>query len=245
MMYRSYFRESVTLKGFLQTCRTWAISARTSWLTFAVAFTAALRGVEGRLCFDSRDRESKQIDLVVAGDFAPNFGRVHDIDKAFTCVEVALGALAVKSNLSRDELWDALDNLSTVPPPPDVTGRLNPLMKLLDGFTGWPIKIGPSVETVYNNLMTSYEQRVGWRTNHVHAVIVNRSCCISCTGSGGVLNEGSTVPGSTFFAMQGPKMGAFALMYVITRIQGAANVASNVLFSFGDYLDAVRWLDGP
>ncbi len=93
----------------------------------------------GGFLFDEDGNESKQIDIIVTTDTAPRFN-FRNTDKSFSPVEGPLGAVSVKSNLNRNELFDALSGIASIPPTKPLEGRINVLLKIQD-YDDWPYKI--------------------------------------------------------------------------------------------------------
>src|SRR5688572_3026378 len=66
----------------------------------------------GGFLFDENGAESKQLDIIVTTDTAPRFDLHKRSGKSFCPVEGALGVFSVKSNLNKNELFDALAGIA-------------------------------------------------------------------------------------------------------------------------------------
>ena len=63
-------------------------------------------------------QESKQIDVIVTADVCPQFNFLNRDGQGptFSCVDGTLAVASLKSNLDSTQLYNALDNLASIPP---------------------------------------------------------------------------------------------------------------------------------
>ena len=67
----------------------------------------------GGFLFNMNGQESKQLDLIVTTDISPQYKQLNE--KCFACVDGTLAVISVKSELNKKELFDALENISSIP----------------------------------------------------------------------------------------------------------------------------------
>jgi hypothetical protein len=151
---------------------------------------------KGGLIIDSRSNESKQVDIVVTNDLSLQFKKYHDneLQKVFNCIEGCYSVISVKSSLDKDDFFNALDNLYSVP-------RLEhmPVSPLVadPGYVlhQMPARIifayeGPDIETTRSHL-TEHQQDRGIQPEHmVDLIVVNNKYHISKVGYGGYQDPG-------------------------------------------------------
>ncbi len=86
--------------------------------------------------------ESAQLDIVVTTDISPRYD-FHNSDgngKSFSPVEGSIGVVSVKSTIDKKQLFEALKNLSTIPPTDSLEGRL-PDGIYVNYYDDWPYKV--------------------------------------------------------------------------------------------------------
>ncbi len=96
----------------------------------------------GGFLFHEDGTESKQLDVIVTTDTTPRFD-FHNKDgggKAFSPVEGTVAVASIKSTLDKKQLFDALDNIASIPEMTSLEGRI-PFIVTLDGYEDWPYKI--------------------------------------------------------------------------------------------------------
>lgn len=119
----------------------------------------------GGFLFAEDGSESKQLDVIVTTDTAPRYD-FHNPDgsgKSFACVEGCIAVASIKSFLTKDQLFDALGNLASIPPTQPIGKRGNPQLKI-ENYEKWPTKIvyasdGLKAETILSHLYDFYAGR--------------------------------------------------------------------------------------
>jgi len=132
----------------------------------------------GGFLFDANGNESKQIDVIVTTDTCPQFN-FHNRDgqgKTFSCIDGTLAVASLKSNLNRATLFEALDNLASLPQKQALqAGMVSPLISIPD-YADWPYKIiyapdGVELDTLESALfeyIASKPTRVYGSPNTIH-----------------------------------------------------------------------------
>ena len=86
--------------------------------------------IKGGFIFDSLGNESKQIDLIIINDATVQFDQFSGVEKggkSFSIIEGCYGAFSIKTNLTKDELFNSLDNFDSIPTMPKL--EVNPMLK--------------------------------------------------------------------------------------------------------------------
>ena len=97
-------------------------------------------------------------------DTTPKFD-LHNLNgegKSFSPIEGTLAIASIKSTLDKDQLFDALAGVESIPPMSSLEGRV-PFTFEVQNYEEWPFKIiyasnGLSVKTILNHLNNYYEK---------------------------------------------------------------------------------------
>ncbi|PHQ57244.1 MAG: hypothetical protein COC16_01450 [Lutibacter sp.] len=118
----------------------------------------------GGFLFDEDGNESKQMDVIISTDTSPrfNFHNSNEAGKSFCPVEGSLGAASIKSTLDKDQLYDALDGIASIPPTKSLEGRVSFTIQIND-YENWPYKViyasnGLTGNTILNHLNTYFSE---------------------------------------------------------------------------------------
>lgn len=198
--------------------------------------------IKGGFIFDKQGNESKQIDLIVTNDLTLQFNQ---FDKSFNCVEGCNAAISVKSNLDKQQLFDALDNIASIPlMPDDAVNYVSGLIANKELILTYPIRIifayeGSNVQTTLKNIEAYYKNNNVPHVKRPNMIIVNNKYIITrIDAAGGTTRDGQKIPPNVFFPMSNvPYVGSFSLFFMLTKVQTAANISPHIIFSFNDYLD--------
>ncbi|MBS3915549.1 MAG: hypothetical protein KG003_13725 [Bacteroidetes bacterium] len=116
----------------------------------------------GGFLFGEDGDESKQLDVIITNDTAPqfNFHNKDEKGKSFGPVEGCLGVASIKSMLDKIQLYDSLLGIASIPETKPLGNRINPMLKY-EGYENWPYKIiyasnGISIETIFLHLQQFY-----------------------------------------------------------------------------------------
>lgn len=196
----------------------------------------------GGFVFDDKGNESKQIDVIVTFDIVPqfNFENPDGTGKSFWPIEGTLAVASLKSNLDKKEIYDALENIASIPPVKPLEGRLifgvvaNPVM-----HEEWPLKIvyapnGCSVETAKHHVEEFYQGNpgipLGRRPNVIH---VAGQYYLSRITDRITLHPGPTPSVGSFHGLT--SLPDFqALLYVVDELQSMASNAHRILYDYRD-----------
>jgi hypothetical protein len=200
----------------------------------------------GGFIFDEDGVESKQLDIIITTDTTPRFD-FHNQDgsgKSFSPVEGTLGVVSIKSTLNRNELFDALEGIASIPPMRPLRGRVQPLLQIKD-YDDWPAKIvyaskGISPETLMAHIDEFYNSHpeipINRRPNFIH---VAGSCMIARAVLGMSFHaKGSTtgdplVLGKFYLMKTDPDLQA--IVWTLNQLQKNASASTHILYSY-DYL---------
>lgn len=204
----------------------------------------------GGFLFDDDGAESKQLDIIITTDTAPNFNfqNKDGLGKSFSPVEGSLGVVSIKSILNRAELFDALGGIASIPPTRGLGNRENPLFKIKN-YDDWPVKVvyasnGIAPETLLAHLNEYYathpEIPLSRRPNFIH---VAGSCFIVR------IKEGMSLSGYVPGTPNQPTIGNYhlitidadlqAIVWTLNQLQENATASTHILFSYGSLINKV------
>ncbi len=198
--------------------------------------------------FDSFGNESKQVDIFIANDLSLQFieNRDNRFEKQFNCIEGCYAVISVKTILNEAELYDAMDNLLSIPK----LDRINTLFQLQDShlyIEEIPQKIifaydGIKSDTVKEHLNT-YAFDHGIESKYLpHMIIVNKKYHFSKVGPWGY-REGKhpRQEWGTIQTREGtPQIGGVSLMHMLTRIQKYSTIGSQLAINYEGYYQQMK-----
>jgi len=206
----------------------------------------------GGFLFDDEGAESKQIDIIVTTDTTPKFD-FHNQDgsgKSFSPVEGTLGIASIKSSLDKDQLFDALAGIASIPPTKSLDGRLS-LGVQITGYDDWPYKIvyssdGLKGATILEHLKTYYDQHpeipISRRPNIIHVagkyVIVRamKGMKINKPGMEEITPEIGT------FAYLDRDADLQAILWVLHSLQQKASHSAEISYNYLHYMKKIHGL---
>jgi hypothetical protein len=208
----------------------------------------------GGFLFDHNGHESKQIDVIVTTDTVPRyFLPVGSDQKSFSPIEGVLAVVSIKSALTKEQLFDALDGVASVPLMTSLEGRVNPVLKIRD-YENWPVKIvyssspGVSPETLLSHVNQYYSERAHIpscrKADFIH---VAGSCLIikitpgmkSVHKTTGVATELSV--GSYHLLTEDCDLQA--ILWVLNRVQECAVASNQIIYNYSWVIDKVNQAD--
>lgn len=200
--------------------------------------------VQGGYLFHEDGRESRQQDVLVVSDVSP---RYNVFAKTFAPVEGTLCVASVKSTLTAAELEDALDGFASIPRTEPLGQRGNPLLPILD-YEDWPLKVlfafeaGIKPETLHSRIDLFYKNHPNIPiTRRPHIIHVLGSCLIARTTSEihAQGHAGDWMPKGEYFRVEGERMDAGALIWIVHELQRRAAEAAQIHMRFDGLLDRV------
>ncbi|HZA71086.1 MAG TPA: DUF6602 domain-containing protein [Nitrososphaeraceae archaeon] len=203
---------------------------------------------KGGYIIDSYNNESRQTDIVITNDLSLQFKEYHELEKVFTCIEGCYALISVKSYLSKGELFDALDNLYSIPRLKLKRSQISPTIEDPNNILEeMPCRIvfafdGPEIETTKINL-AEHQQVKGIEPEHmVNLIVVNNKYHISKVGYGGYQDPGGLFQewGMMQTYNRTKFIGGFSLMHMITRIQKISNFSSLIAPDFDEYYKQMK-----
>lgn len=121
----------------------------------------------GGYIFDSFGNESKQLDIIITSDTAIKFDLFNKDGKgkSFAPVEGTIGVVSIKSKLDKEQLFDSLSNLASIPSTQSLKGRVSITTKI-EEYYNFPFKIiyasdGLSPETIRTHFENYYQENKG------------------------------------------------------------------------------------
>jgi hypothetical protein len=197
----------------------------------------------GGYIFDSFGNESKQVDIFVANDLSLQFivDRDNRFEKQFNCIEGCYAVISVKTMLNETELYDAMDNLLSVPK----LDQMNTLFQLQDSHL-YTEEIPQRIIFAYDGIksdtlkkhLNNYAFERGIEAKYLpHMIIVNKKYHFSKVGPWGYI-EGKQPrqEWGTIQTREGtPHIGGISLMHMLTRIQKFSTIGSQLVINYDRY----------
>lgn len=119
----------------------------------------------GGFVFDQQGNQSKQMDIIITNSKTLQFDwpNRNDKGKVFACIDGCVAVASVKSNLTRSELNNVLDNIASLPSKQPLTGERVPPGAQIISYDDWPYKIvyattGANIKTMEEALFNYYNQ---------------------------------------------------------------------------------------
>ncbi|MEO1562058.1 MAG: DUF6602 domain-containing protein [Pseudomonadota bacterium] len=206
----------------------------------------------GGFLFDQAGLESQQIDIIVTESRAPRFNlRKDGISKAFASVDGCLAVVSVKSNLTKNEIIDALSNVASIPNQQDLrSDQIQPNYELeAEYYKGWPLKVvfgfnGNKVETLKQHVDNFYSEnpKIPYerRPDYIHTanegLLVKSDGKVSLTDIHG--NETTIAKGEYVSTSNFPDVLAF--VNIFEDIHRIAISASHILYFYRYIREAVE-----
>jgi hypothetical protein len=197
----------------------------------------------GGQIFDSFGNESKQVDIFVANDLSLQFIGNGDngFEKQFNFIEGCYAVISVKTMLNEGELYDAMDNLLSVPK----LDQVNTLSHLPDHnlyVEEIPQRIifayaGIKSDTLKEHL-SNYAFEHGIEAKYLpHMIIVNKKYHFSKVGPWGYTKaKQPRQDWGTIQTREGtPHIGGISLMHMLTRIQKYSTIGSQLVIDYDRY----------
>lgn len=212
---------------------------------------------QGGFIFDMSGNESKQMDVIVTTDTAPrfNFHNKNDNGKSFSPVEGTLGAFSIKSTLDKNQLFEALRGIASIPMTADLKGRVNPLIRIRE-YEDWPLKViyannGISAEELWKHLHEFYAAHdvpFSRRPNFIH--VAGKYLIVKITKGMLPSNEDgseSNAKENTFW-VSANRPDVQAIAWTIDALQSKAMQTNHIAFDYSEIVqnlaEAVK-LEGP
>jgi len=199
--------------------------------------------IRGGFLFDSNGNESKQLDLIITNDLTLQFKKFAITDgKAFVAIEGCYSVISVKSELTKQSMFDAFDEMISIPKMPKL--NINPGLKF--DHTLLPRKFifgfsGDSGKSILKNLLDYINVHNISPKEFVNFIIVNNKFMIEKIGKKGAKTKGGRdIPPYTYHLTENINyLGGFALFKLIHDIQVVANVGSQIILDFDKYANKI------
>ena len=203
----------------------------------------------GGFLFHFDGSESQQIDVIITNDVTPRFD-FHNkggVGKSFAPVEGTIAVASLKSFLDKNRLYDALDNIASIPP------TMLPVRTVLGAeinrYDEFPYKIvfandGLALGTIYAHLKDYYATHNVPLGRRPEIIYVAGKYFIAI-GSRGLMNTSvvtrettATDPTEYYAFTRDPDIQAIA--WIINKIQDYTSASTHILFSYGDMINKMN-----
>ena len=203
----------------------------------------------GGFLFHEDGSESKQVDIIVTTDTAPqfNFHNSKGEGKSFAPVEGTLAVASIKSRVGKSEIHNALSNIASIPPSSPL--KPNPMVRF--GNVEFPFKIvfalgaNASAEAVCGNVLDYYRM-------HPHIPLERRPHVIHVANTCAIFRvvEGYKVTNAFTGEKRQSEVGKFelfshnhdlpAILFILHEIERRASFSNHILYNYGYIVDKVQ-----
>lgn len=206
----------------------------------------------GGFLFGENGEESKQLDVIISTDTAPryNFLNQDGKGKSFGPVEGCLGVASIKSMLDKDQLYDALDGIASIPPTQPLGNRINPALKI-EGYEDWPYKIvyasnALTPETILNHIADFYKSHpkilLSRRPDIIH--VAGKYVIFRIKPGMGILNiysdEKRDLTEIGLYKTFLTNSDIQAMMWILDELQKRATISSHIIFNYSWIVDGIN-----
>lgn len=207
----------------------------------------------GGFLFHEDGSESKQLDIIVTSDTTPRFymNFNESSSKAFSPVEGSIAVICVKSKIDKNELFDSLFNIASIPPMSDLSGRVNQFINIKD-YEDWPYKViyandGISAERLSEAIDIFYTENsnipIHRRPNFIHVA----GKYIALRGTDGIFSYNPDTDKTEdlnkekfLFIKKDPDIQGLA--WIITEIQQKSVISTKINYSYNWLINKINRL---
>ena len=203
----------------------------------------------GGYIFDTSGNSSTQMDVIATGGNIPRF-RMSSGNRYIAPLEGTIAVAEIKSQLTKQTLYDALSGCASIPRMPEPEGIVAPYLRMNESsWQDTPYKIvfaydGIAADTACDHIAEFYAHNsdipIFRRPNIVH--VLNKYMILRITPGLGVKNYDDSDSDQ-------PEVGQFlpffvasdvsALALTLTTLQGKAFLSSHLMFKFDGWHDEI------
>ena len=200
---------------------------------------------KGGFIFDYTGNESKQLDLIITNDLSLQF-EDRDSGKSFSIVEGAYCAISVKTSLNKRELYDALQNLASIPTMPQMNVILDQNISHINRATYFELPFGVifsydglSPEKTLQHLEDFFaSNQIDEHRRPTHIIVNNKYLLIRVSAIS--VNCLEDIPPAGYKQVAVEQIGSYSLLSLLCAIQAVANYGGSFRFSTLPYLNLLR-----
>jgi hypothetical protein len=207
----------------------------------------------GGALFDDRGAESKQLDIIITTDTTPQFNLFNKdkCGKAYAHVEGTLSIVSVKSAINKEELYNALNEMASIPATKSLEGRVSPFLNIKN-YDDWPYKIlyatsSINYETVLEHLKAFYVENPTIQLNRrPNAIHVSGEYLIVRAFEGMTSHDpitgakSSLIPGEYYAFAIRPDLQA--IVCVLQELQNRVAASAHIFFLYNQFFDTLNLL---
>lgn len=205
----------------------------------------------GGYLFHSDGSESKQLDVIVTTDTAPRFDFDYGgVKKSFAPSEGSLAVASIKSKLDKKQLFDALDNIASIPSMESLADRAPPGLHIRD-YEDWPYKIifasdSISVDSILEHLSVYFNEHpeipLYRRPNLIH--VPGKMAILRATDANNFMAPDGDVLAGYFtgtFCLMERGLDITAITSVIQAVQSNAQSSTFISYPFAKIMREVQF----
>lgn len=204
----------------------------------------------GGFLYGESGEESKQLDVIISTDTSPryNFHNENGEGKSFGPVEGCLGVASIKTKITRDELFDALLNIASIPPTQPLGDRVNPSLQI-DEYEEWPLKIIYAIDSLQHGTILGHI--TDFYSQHPEIPIYRRPDIIHVAGQYVIfkIRPGMILLNHTTMTYNHGNVGEYqvvtsdsdlhALLWTLKNLQEKAALSTHILFDYSHIINGV------
>jgi hypothetical protein len=161
--------------------------------------------------------------------------------KSFACIDGCVAVASIKSNLTKKEIYDALDNIASIPNKQEL-GKRKPPNLMIKHYEDWPLKIIYASDGIdHSNALGAINEYYlenpnipdNKRPDFIH---VCGKYNIIRTKEKSVLRDGTEIPPNCFLS-QPTASDAYSLLYTICKIQNYIQNMHYVIYSYTELVN--------
>lgn len=191
-----------------------------------------------------KQEPSAQVDIIVRSDISPKFALN---ETEFTFVEGVMLAIEVKSKLNKSNLYEALDNLSTIPQSSESVfeqAALGLPETWIDEFKSRVPSLNIfaydsiSLESLYEHLIAYYQDRPGVPWNRRPSqILINKKYCIKTSSRGVPLSNGERIPPNEFYPFYTKENRGYCLGALLDTLASSVTWLPQMRLNFYEYIN--------
>lgn len=198
----------------------------------------------GGFVFNLEGDESKQMDIIISNSNSIQFNALNTDSggKSFNCIEGCLAVVSMKSKLDKQELFESLKNLASLPEKRPLGDR-NVIGRPILNFDDFPYKMivaskAIAPETLERHLIAFYEEHpeipMNRRPNLIY--VAGELNIVRAMEGSNTLRNGEVIPVGRFI-LETISPDVFGLGRIISEVQAVALASQFINYQYFDLIN--------
>jgi hypothetical protein len=202
-----------------------------------------MHAIKGGCIINIRNENSKQIDIIVRADNTPKF---EQNEKTFVIAESVVAAITLKSNLTKEAIYDCLDNLASIPQSsPEVISFLVLKSDAREEFISKHPSLfiyafdGVSMEKCLTHINAYYSGRKIPKNRYPIEIVIHGKYSIKFMSQEGMTLDGTHIEAGKFYGAKLPSdYTGYPLASIINRIYSYVDWMPYLRIDYYKYINA-------